>query len=1097
MPCDGSLRKLLCCAILVAGIGAAARPCVGLEPATPLARLNRQAWTMESGLPQNTVPVLLQSIDGYLWVGTEQGLARFDGTAFRLFDHTSMPEFPDAEIRCLLDDTKHGGLWIGTSDGLALWRDGTLRMFTAKDGLANDSIRGMAQAADGSLWVWSDAGLARWTSGAFIVVPAQGFPGGDITSIAADATGGVWVGTMNGAAVFQDGRWRMNGSREQGPRRSSGSALVKPIANGDVLIADASGVSVAHAGGVSILMPAAELPESAVSYMARLSDDSVAIAGKAELVLWRQGKAERFAVGRQLPGSRIESVMADRDRCLWVGTNRGLTRIAAPAQGRPYVVERFPGSDPLAANSVVSLLEDLEGNVWAGTETGGLYLLRDARFQTVGSPEGLSSDATTAVVEDSQQQIWIGTADSGLNRATADAAGNLRVVNFTARDGLLSDVVLSLAAGPHGEVWIGTPDGLNSATPAGSGLGGVHSYTSADGLPDDFVRSLLVEPDGSVWIGTRRGLTHMIGGKFTTLTQADGLGSDLVGALVRTADGDLWVATFHGLSRLHAGKLRNYTTADGLSSNVITSLSVAADGTMWVGTQNAGLNLWDGQKFLALKTQGSGGAGVMLPQAIHSIVPDDRGHLWLASDNGLTRADAMFLFSCARAGRCSDANEHVAHFTTADGLRSRETSSNSHPTSLKAADGRLWFTTPRGVIVADPLHFAELPGSPPVTIERFLVADRVMAGAGKLKIAAGAMRFQFDYAGVSFATPQKVRYRYMLRGFDRGWTDAGARRTAYYTNVPPGNYKFCVQAALGEDAFADAGGGCEIEPYLVTPVGLPSGVRQASLQFRLMPHYYQTLWFRALAVLAALVLILFVVRRRVLRVEREFAAVMGERNRIAREIHDTLAQGYVGISLQLEILGQLMRRGKTEAAQKHLEQTQGLVREGLDDARQSIWALRSQDADEQNLPIRLRRLVERARDEALTATIRVYGAYRPLAPEVEQEILRIAQESIHNVKKHAQASRLSVRMEYGARSLAVTVNDDGQGFAPDVLNGKPGIEGHYGLTGMRERAALIDAELEIESEPGKGTTVTLRVPAEEAANGAASKEFTEQNQEQS
>jgi signal transduction histidine kinase len=410
----------------------------------------------------------------------------------------------------------------------------------------------------------------------------------------------------------------------------------------------------------------------------------------------------------------------------------------------------------------------------------------------------------------------------------------------------------------------------------------------------------------------------------------------------------------------------------------------------------------------------------------------------------------------------------------------------------------LWFTTPRGVIVVDPLHFAELPGSPPAAIERFSVDDREIADAGKLKIGAGAMRFQFDYVGLSFAMPQKVRYRYMLRGFDRGWTDAGARRTAYYTNIPPGDYKFCVQAALGEDAFADAGGGaCELEPYLVTPVGLPRGVRQASLQFRLMPHYYQTLWFRALAVLAALVLILFVVRRRVLRVEREFAAVMGERNRIAREIHDTLAQGYVGISLQLEILGQLLRRGRTDAAQKHLEQTQGLVREGLDDARQSIWALRSQDSDEQNLPIRLRRLVERARDEALTATIRVYGAYRPLAQEVEQEILRVAQEAIHNVKKHAQASRLSVRMEYEARALTVTINDDGRGFASVVLNGKPGVEGHYGLTGMRERAALIDAELEIESEPGQGTTVTLRVPAEEAANGAGSKEFTEQNQEQS
>lgn len=1084
MPCRGRLRKLVSCAILASGICAATSD-PGLEPATPLARLNRQAWTMENGLPQNTVPVLLQSSDGYLWAGTELGLARFDGTAFRLFDHASMPAFPDAEIRCLLDDVRMGGLWIGTSDGLVLWRDGVLRVFAAKDGLGSSSIRGLAQSADGTIWVWSDAGLARRTGGGFAAAPTQGFPNGEITSMAADGEGGLWVGTGNGAAVFRDGEWAANKVAPPGSRRAPGAALVEAVRDGDVLIADANGLWVARKGSVSGLAPAADLPEGGVSFLARLTDGTVAVSGKATLVLWRQGRAERYMVGRQLPGTRIEAVMADRDGCLWVGTNRGLARILATEPGQAHVVERFPASDSLAVNSVVSLLEDREGNLWAGTETNGLHILRDARFLAIGNPEGLSSDATTAVAEDSLHRVWIGTADSGVNRVVADAADSLQVVSFTARQGLLSDVVLSLAAGTNGDVWVGTPDGLNRI-----GSGGVRSYTSADGLPDDFVRSLLVEPDGSLWIGTRRGLTHMVGSKFTTLTQADGLGSDLVGAMARTADGDLWVATFHGLSRLHAGKLRNYTTTDGLSSNVITALHVAPDGTIWVGTQNAGLNLWDGKQFLKLKSPDD---GLLLPKAIHSIVADDRGHLWLASDNGLTRADTMFLSGCARAGRCEGANQHLAHFTTADGLRSREMSSNSHPTSLRASDGRLWFTTPRGAIAVDPMHFAELPGPPPVAIERFSVDDRELPDAGVLRISAGAMRFQFDYVGLSFAEPQKVRYRYMLRGFDRGWMDAGGRRTAFYTNIPPGDYRFCVQAALGEAAFADAGGACELEPLSVTAVGF-QGVRQASLQFRLLPHYYQTLWFRALTVVVTLLLVLLVLRRRVVRVEREFAAVMGERNRIAREIHDTLAQGYVGISLQLEILGQLLRKGRTDAAQKHLEQTQGLVREGLDDARQSIWALRSQDSGEQNLPIRLRRLVDRARDEELTATIRVYGAYRPLSPETEREVLRIAQEAIHNVKKHARASRLSVRMDYDERSLTVKVSDNGRGFETAAMNGKSGTAGHYGLTGMRERAELIHAKLEITSELEQGTTVTLLVPADDTAG---QREFTEESQEQS
>jgi signal transduction histidine kinase len=337
---------------------------------------------------------------------------------------------------------------------------------------------------------------------------------------------------------------------------------------------------------------------------------------------------------------------------------------------------------------------------------------------------------------------------------------------------------------------------------------------------------------------------------------------------------------------------------------------------------------------------------------------------------------------------------------------------------------------------------------------------------------------------LSFATPQKLRYQYMLEGFDHSWTDAGARRTAYYTNIPPAQYRFRVRAALSEAAFAEAGQDAS---------RLSSGLaydmpQEAALSFELEPHFYQTLWFRALLILLLAALVFFVFRRRVKRVEREFGAVMGERNRIAREIHDTLAQGYVGISLQLEILGELLRLNRTDAAQKHLTLTQGMVREGLDDARQSIWALRSQDAGEQTLPIRLRRLVEQAADSQLSTDLKVHGAFRSLAPDAEQEVLRIAQEAIHNVRKHAAATRIDVRLDYDERALALSVTDNGKGFETQAWQSgqfKPAKpdqseEGHYGLTGMRERAALIHATIEIKSEPGSGTTVDLRVPAPEA-----------------
>jgi signal transduction histidine kinase len=225
-------------------------------------------------------------------------------------------------------------------------------------------------------------------------------------------------------------------------------------------------------------------------------------------------------------------------------------------------------------------------------------------------------------------------------------------------------------------------------------------------------------------------------------------------------------------------------------------------------------------------------------------------------------------------------------------------------------------------------------------------------------------------------------------------------------------------------------------------------------------------------------MIVLVQKRRLLRAEREFNAVLGERNRIAREIHDTLAQGYVGISVQLEVLAELLRLNKPDAAAKHLDLTRGFVREGLDDARQSIWALRSQDSGETTLPVRLRRIVEAENQNGLEASFSIFGAYRSLSPGIEQEILRIAQEAIQNVKKHAGATHIFVQLEYRPNAIALDVRDDGRGFVQSAVS----TTGHYGLIGMRERAAAIGGTIEVTSEPGVGTTVRLRAEPREAKN---------------
>ena len=702
------------------------------------------------------------------------------------------------------------------------------------------------------------------------------------------------------------------------------------------------------------------------------------------------------------------------------------------------------------------MIEDREGNLWVGTESDGLHILRDQRFRIVDAKEGLSSDATTAVMEDGTGMLWVGTQESGLNALHRSENGSVTARNWSVRDGLASDVILSLAAAPNGDIWVGTPDGLNR-------IRGSHAdtFTSIDGLPDDFIRSLLIDGDGSLWIGTRRGLTHWktennersgtrSDAGMATYTHANGLGSDLVGAMARDAHGDLWVATLAGLSRLRNGTISNFTTDNGLSSNVITALLPRADGTLLIGTQDRSWNVWDGARFSTATSKS------MMQTSIHAILDDGGNHLWFATGNGIARCDWSTEAGADSGPGCT----RLIEFAIADGLRSRETATNSHPSAWQSRDGHLWFATPKGLVEVDPSHFPVNLTPPPVALERFQVDDvsqSLSGGSSALKVTAGHIRFQFDYSGLSFVAPLKVHYRYMLEGFDRGWTDAGARRTAYYTNIPPGRYAFHVQAANNDGVWNTDG---------------------TALSFELKPHFYQSLWFYALLLAGTAGLVFLLWNRRMQQAQHEFRAVLGERSRIAREIHDTLAQGYVGISVQLELLAQLLRLHKVEDAARHLDRTRAYVREGLADARQSIWALRTQDANEATLPMKLRRIAEGAGGSGLVSKFSLFGAYRPLPSGTERELVKVAKEAIHNVEKHAGATQLWVQLEYGPKTIALEVRDDGQGGA--VERGKESLDGHYGLTGMRERAAAIGGELEVTSAPGIGTSVRLRAPVPEA-----------------
>jgi ligand-binding sensor domain-containing protein/signal transduction histidine kinase len=974
-----------------------------VDPSMPLTNLRGQSWVLENGLPQDTVHALAQTVQGYIWVGTEGGLARFDGRDFQIFGRGSVGALPSDDINCLLA-TRDGDLWIGTGRGLARWEKGSITAFSERDGLPSNEIRTLVQTGDGTVWVWTGGGLARLNNGHFEIA-VDGLPPGKITAVFTGGEDALWVMTTQGLEAYKNGNSKEIAGRPSWPQ-----------------------------GGAFL---AQQLP-----------DGTLALAGNRDLVLTSGERIlQRLTVGKELPGARIQSLLADRKGALWIGTNKGLARFFS---GK---LQLFPAGDPLATASVLALLEDREGNLWVGTESTGLHILRDRRFFTIGTQEGLASDKTTTVVEDRTGTLWVGTSGSGLNAlplsGSAPDSGILSrpgaIRTYTTRRGLASNVILSLAAAPSGDVWVGTPDGLNQIRGDR-----INTYTSADGLPDDFIRSLLVDENGSLWIGTRRGLAHrtqQANGRtqIKIYTQADGLGSDLVGAMARDARGDLWVATLAGLSRLRNDRITNFTTADALSSDIATALFPRSDGSLLIGTENHGLDLWDGQRFSAVLQSG------LDRITVHAILNDGIGHHWFATGSGIARCN-----EAAKADPAADCS-HWVEFGTADGLRSPQMAANSHPSAWRSREGHLWFATARGLVEVDPVRFPLNTLPPPVVLERFAVDNedqRVDDAGASLSVAAGHVDFEFDYAGLSFIAPQEVRYRYMLQGFDRGWTDAGTRRAAYYTNIPPGHYIFRVEAANNDGLWNTTG---------------------TQLSFDLQRHFYRTSWFYCLMLAAMVGSIILLLRLRLRVAKGEFRAVLRERGRIAREIHDTLAQGYVGVSVQLELLAELLRRKKLDDAARQLDTTREYVREGLADARQSIWALRTQDSGDENLPLRLRSMVNRAADADLESRFSVFGAFRPLPAATERELLRIAQEAIHNVKKHAAAHELLVRLEYGQEMIVLEVRDDGRGGAVAQKHGL--AAGNFGITGMQERVEALGGTLEIQSAPGMGTTISLRVPA--------------------
>lgn len=767
-----------------------------LDPSKSIAQYGLDAWVTRDGLPQNSVTALLQTRDGYLWMGTEEGLVRFDGVRFTVYSTRNTPAFRQNRIEALAEGPD-GSLWVGTVDGLFRKRGDDFTAYGVAEGLLNESILALLADPDGSLWIGTlRGGLACWKKERFVsrLTRAQGLPDDMVIALARSRDGSLWVGTDGGLARVREGRVVSRTTTSDG------------------------------------------LPSNRVNDILEGRDGELWVATSGGLARLSGGRATAVTKGTAF--SSINALRQDRGGTIWTGTSRGLSRVRGGA------VDPFDAADgPPHGVVVVCLLEDHEGSVWIGTDGDGLLRLRDAPIVTYGKRDGLTKEFVHAVLEDPQGTVWLGTREGGLNRLRDG-----RLSAMTTRDGLPHDTVSALTQARDGALWIGTSGGGVARLKDGH----VRVYARENGLSSNLIRVLLEDRRGALWIGTSGGgLDRLDRGRVTAFSVSDGLAGDTVVDLCEDRDGALWIGTTTGVSRFQNGTFRTFGESEGLSY-AVRALRADPDGTLWIGTSGGGLfRMRAGRLSAVTERQG------LYDDVVFAILDDAAGNLWMSCNRGIFRVARRELEEFFAGKRASVTS---AAYGEADGMKSAECNGGFQPSAWRGGDGRLWFATIRGVAVVDPRAIRVNREPPPVVLERVIVDGRDLGAVAGQAFPPGSRSIELDYAGLSFLSSERMRFKYRLEGVDADWVDAGARRAAYYTKLSPRHYVFRVIASNSDGVWNRTG---------------------ASLPFSVRPFFWQTPWFYTLC--ASLVLLAavasFQVRVRGLRLREDEL-----RRRVAEEI---------------------------------------------------------------------------------------------------------------------------------------------------------------------------------------------------------------------
>jgi ligand-binding sensor domain-containing protein/signal transduction histidine kinase len=946
------------------------------------------------------------------------------------------------------------------------------RVWQSADGLPEDFAQALAQTPDGYLWIGTSGGLVRFDGVRFTVFNRgneKAFRDDSIYSLLTTSDGALWAGTEGGGLIrYKDGAFRAFGERE-----GLTNGFVRVIFEDKDLrlwVGTDRGLFRMDGQSLTRVDGSGDIREMNVHSIWQDRGGRLLVGGWGLLVL--DGvRAEYYTSSENLADNSIRTIRQTADGAVWIGTISGLRRLDHGVRGNPFSTPRL-----IDGVNVCYLRESRNGQLWIGTYGQGLMRFQDGRFLKLRAPSPLPNDNVLAVFDDGESNVWVGT-QGGLLRLSPSAASTVTPADgaplsintiyedprgalfVTALNGRLFQAAhqtlvpfplpVSLRDLPirnvfrdsKGAMWLGT-DGQGVARVSGTD---VVRYTMKQGLVNDFVRAFCEDREGGIWIGTDGGLSYWHSGVFRNLTTTEGLAYSSIRGLLLDRSGSLWIATEGGLSRFREGAFVPEPLLERrLRGQKVWALHEDADGGLWIGTQGAGLFLLKGGALTQFTTDQG------LPNnKIHFIAEDRLGNLWMSGPSGVVSVSRADLEALSR-----DVTRQLAVrvYGTTEGFSTNQMNGGVQPAGALTSTGELWFPSTKGAARIVP-DVPRRGSSPPVLIEQVIADDQPVGASTALSLSPGEGKLEIHYTSIRLGSPERIRFKYWMEGFEHEWTAAGQRRVAYYTNLPFGHYRFHVVAY---------------------EMNAPRNVAEQILRIEWRPHFYQTRWFLALCASLATAAAWGAYRLHVRRIRQQFDAVLEERNRLAREMHDTLIQGCVGVSTLLEAASHA-QDVSPHLGHELLDRARAEVRNAVDEARLAVWNLRHGSPNGAGLAREVSQLAQRIGLEAgIKIKVEIAGAPVAVGAATEASLTMLIREALHNAIRHAAPKKVSVVLRFEHRCLHVDIDDDGRGF--DFSADHAGERYHYGLIGMRERVEGVGGEFHLTSAPGKGTQVRLSIP---------------------